>query len=98
MFINDLNQALKFCKVHHFADDTDLFQFSEPVNRPNKYDNLDFKNLTYVGQQNLTECERKIELVIFKHQRKKSDNSIKTKLGRKKIYPSKSVKNFGIKN
>ena len=21
-YINDLNQALKFCKVHHFADDT----------------------------------------------------------------------------
>ena len=22
VYINDLNQALKFCKVHHFADDT----------------------------------------------------------------------------
>ena len=22
--INDLNQAIKFCKVHHFADDTNL--------------------------------------------------------------------------
>ena len=95
--IYDLNQALKFCKVHHFADGTKLFQFSESVNRPNKYDNLDSKNLTYLCQQNLTECERKTELVIFKHQRKKSDNSIKIKLGRKRIYPSKSVKNFGIK-
>ena len=25
LFINDLNQAIKFSKVHHFADDTSLF-------------------------------------------------------------------------
>ena len=24
LYINDLNQAIKFCKVHHFADDTNL--------------------------------------------------------------------------
>ena len=24
LYINDLNQAVKFCKVHHFADDTNL--------------------------------------------------------------------------
>ena len=26
-YINDLNQALKFCKVHHFADDINLLYF-----------------------------------------------------------------------
>ena len=46
-YINDLNQALKFCKVHHFADDTNLIHFSKSVNRLNKYVNLDLKNLTY---------------------------------------------------
>ena len=24
LYTNDLNQAIKFCKVHHFADDTNL--------------------------------------------------------------------------
>ena len=24
LYINDLNQTIKFCKVHHFADDTNL--------------------------------------------------------------------------
>ena len=24
LYINDLNQAMKLCKVHHFADDTNL--------------------------------------------------------------------------
>ena len=29
MFINDLNMAVKFCKVHHFAYDTNLLHFSK---------------------------------------------------------------------
>ena len=24
LYINDLNQTIKFCKIHHFADDTNL--------------------------------------------------------------------------
>ena len=31
VYINDLNPALKFCKVHHFADDTNLNDFSKSV-------------------------------------------------------------------
>ena len=31
IYINDLNQALRFCKVHHFADDTNLIHFSKSV-------------------------------------------------------------------
>ena len=47
IYINDLNKALKLCKVHHFADDTNLIYFSKSVYRLNKYINLDLKNLTY---------------------------------------------------
>ena len=47
IYSNDLNQALKFCEVHHFADDTNLIHFSKSVYRLNKYVNLDLKNLTY---------------------------------------------------
>ena len=36
IYINDLNKALKFCKVHHFADDTNLIHFSKSVYRLNK--------------------------------------------------------------
>ena len=30
--INDLNWAIRFCKVHHFADDTNLLCLSKLVN------------------------------------------------------------------
>ena len=43
--VNDLNQAIKFCKVHHFVDDTNL-HFGKSMIKLNKYVNLDMKNLT----------------------------------------------------
>ena len=42
-----INQASRFCKDHHFADDTNLICFSKSVYRLNKYVILDLKNLTY---------------------------------------------------
>ena len=98
IYINDLNQALKFCKVHHFADDTNLIHFSKSVNRLNKHVNLDLKNLTYwLNANKISLNVKKTELVIFEYQRKKLDSPIKIKLSRKRLYPSKSVKYLGIK-
>ena len=68
IFINDLNQALKFCKVHHFADDTNLIHFNKSVYRLNRYVNLDLKNLTYwLNANRISLNVKKTELVIFKH-------------------------------
>ena len=98
IYLNDLNQALKYCKVHHFADDTKLLHSSKSIYRRNKYVNLDFKNLTYwLNANRISLNVKKTELVIFKHQRKKLDSPIKIKLNRKRLYPSKSVKYLGIK-
>ena len=33
LYINDLNQAIKFCKVHHFADDTNLLCLSNSIKK-----------------------------------------------------------------
>ena len=45
LYINDLNQAIKFCKVHHFADDTNLLCLSNSVKKLNKLVNTDVKHL-----------------------------------------------------
>ena len=90
IYINHLNQALKFCKIHHFADDANLIHFSKSVYRLNKYVNLDLKNLTYwLNANRISLNVKKTEFVVFKHQRKKLDSPIKIKLNRKRLYPSK---------
>ena len=35
IYINDLSQAIKFCKVHHFADDTNFLCFNKSVAKLN---------------------------------------------------------------
>ena len=36
IYINDFNLAIKYCKVHHFADDTDLLNINKPPQKLNK--------------------------------------------------------------
>ena len=36
LYINDLNQAIKLCKVHHFADDTNILCLSNSMKKLNK--------------------------------------------------------------
>ena len=72
IYINDLNQDLKFCKVYHFADDTNFLHFSKSVNRLNKDAELDLKKLTYwLNANKISLNVSKTELVIFTRQRKK---------------------------
>ena len=42
LYINDLNQPIKFCKVHHFADETNLLCHSSSIKKLNK-------SVKYVG-------------------------------------------------
>ena len=41
--ISDLNHTIKFCKVHHFTDDTNLIHFSKSVNKLHRYINIEWK-------------------------------------------------------
>ena len=96
--INDVNLAIKFCKVHHLADDTNLLHFSKSVNELNKYINLDMKNLTgWLNANKISLNVKKTELVIFKHKKKKLECPVRIKLSRKRLYPSNSIKYLGVK-
>ena len=36
IYINDLNKAIQHCKLHHFADDTNLFHTNKSVKNLNE--------------------------------------------------------------
>ena len=98
IYINDLNVAIKFCKVHYFADDTNLLHFSKSVNKLDKYINLDMKNLAdWLNASKISLNIKRTELVIFKHKKKKLECSIRIKLSRKRLYPSISIRYLGVK-
>ena len=45
LYTRDLNQAIKLCRVHHFAGDTNLLCLSNPIRKLNKLVNGDLKHL-----------------------------------------------------
>ena len=97
IYINDLNYAIRYCSVHHFADDTNLLDYKNLVKRMNKQVNQDLKNVTNWLQANkICLNVSKIEVVLFKSSRKLTDVPLKLELNGKRLYPTNSVKYLGI--
>ena len=98
MHINDLNQAIKLCKVHHFADDTNLLSHSNSIKKLNKLVNDDLKHLVnWLNANKISLNVKKTEMGIFKSKQKKLEGDLKIKLCGKRLYPTESVKYLGVK-
>ena len=90
LYINDLNQAIKFCKVHHFADNTNLFCLSNSIKKLNKLVNADLKHLANCLNANKISLKKKTE-------KRKFEGKLKIKLCAKRLYPNESVQYLGVK-
>ena len=94
LYINDLNQAIKFCKVHHFADDTNLLYVGKSIKELNKLVNYDLKNLLHwLNANSISLNVKKTELVIFKSKWKQFNGEIKLKLSHKRLFLTKILTN-----
>ena len=66
IYINDLNTAIKHCKVHHFADDTNLLHINDSIKKLNKAVNSDLRNLTnWLNANKISLNVSKTELILF---------------------------------
>ena len=84
---------MKFCKVHHFADDTNLLYLGKSIKKLNKLVNIDLKNLLHwLNVNKISLNVKKTEIVIFKSKQKQFDGEIKLKLSRKRLLPTDSAK------
>ena len=89
LHLNDLNQAIKFCKVHHFPDDTNLLCLSSNIKKLNKLVNADLKRLVnWLNANKISLNVKKTEMVIFKSKQKKVEDNLKKKLCGKRLYPT----------
>ena len=97
IYINDLNTAIKHCKVHHFVHDTNLLHTNDSIKKLNKAVNSDIRKLTnWLNANKISLNVSKTELILFKPTMKKLDFDFKLKLNGKRLYPTKSVKYLGI--
>ena len=91
-----MHTAIKFCKIHHFTDDTNLLHISKSVRQLNKFVIFDLKNLSnWLNGNKILLMPVKLNQ-SFKPRIKKVDFDLKLKLNGKRIYPTKSVKYIGI--
>ena len=98
LYINYLNDAIKFCKLHYFADETNLLYLGKSIKNHNKFVNIDLKNLVnWLNANKISLNVKKTEMVIFKSKRKKFNDTVKIILSGKRIYPTASVKYLGVK-
>ena len=97
VYINDLNNAIKFCTTHHFADDTNLLFVDNSMKKIQKFVNLDLKFLCqWLKSNKISLNASKTELIIFRDPRKKNTYDLKIKIDGKKIIPSRYVKYLGV--
>ena len=67
LYINELNQAIKFCKVRHFADDTNLLCLSNSAKKLIKLVSADLKHIAnWLNANKISLNVKKTEMVIFK--------------------------------
>ena len=78
IYINDLNFAIWYCSVHHFADNPNLQNYNNSAKRINKQVNQDLKNLAnWTNANKICLNVSKTEVFLFKSSRKRRC-SIKT--------------------
>ena len=96
IYINDLHAAIKYSEVQHFADDTNLLNFS-CVKSINKQVNYDLKKLSnWLKANKISLNVGKTELVLFTSSKKQLDCDLKIKLNGKRLNETDSVKYLGI--
>ena len=99
IYINDLHFAIKYCKVHHFVDDTNLLNFNNSIKKISKQVGHDLiKYLSnWINANKICLNFSKTEVVLFKSVRKQTEATLKLKLNGKRLYTTNSVKYLGIK-
>ena len=73
IYINDLNQAIKFSRVHPFADKTNLLLVDNSLKKINKHINHDLKFLTiWLEANRISLNTSKTEISLFRSKSKRN--------------------------
>ena len=96
--INDLHHAIKFSKVYHFADDTNLLNINKSHKKMQKQVNIDLKLLyNWLLSNKISLNCSKTELIFFNKPGERSSSfRHKIKMNGHKIIPSDNIKYLGI--
>ena len=97
IFINDLHKCIRYSKVYHFADDTNLLNASSNPKCLQKQLNIDLKLLYkwLLANKISLNCS-KTEIIFFRKPGQNINFNFNIKINGNKIHPSDYIKYLGI--
>lgn len=97
LYINDLNNAIHYSTISHFADDTSLFHSNKSLKSMTKKVNLDLKSLCHwLSANKISLNADKTEFILFRHKRKVINFEVKLKLNGKRLIQSSVINFLGV--
>ena len=66
IYINDLNCAINFSYIRHFAEDTNILYRHQSLRKINQRINFDLKNIVEWLRANIIALNSKTKIVIFR--------------------------------
>ena len=97
IYINDLNVAINYSIVHHFADDTNLLIIGKSLKSIKKRANIDLKLLyNWLKANKISLNSNKTEAILFRHPNKTMNYDLNLKIDGKKIHLTNRVKYLGV--
>ena len=97
IYLNDLHNAIKYSKVYHFADDTNLLNISDSPNKLQKQLNIDLKLLyKWLLANKISLNCAKTEFIIFHKPGHKPTFDFRIKMNGHRVRPSDHIKYLGI--
>ena len=97
IYINDLNSAIKFSYIHHFADDTNILYRHQSLRKINQRINFDLKNIVeWLRANRIALNTSKTEIVLFRTPRKPITRKMNFRISGQKIKPKSSAKYLGL--
>ena len=97
IYINDLNSAIGFSYIRHFADDTNILYKNHSLKKINQRINFDLKNIVeWLRANRIALNTSKTEIVLFRTPRKPITRKISFRISGQKIKPKSSAKYLGL--
>ena len=96
IYINDLNCAIEFSYIRHFADDTNILYRHQSLRKINQRINFDLKNIVEWFRANRIALNTKTKIVIFRTPRKTINRKMNFRISGQRIQPTSSAKYLGL--
>ena len=97
MYVNDLNEAIKFGRLHHFADDTNLLPVDNSLKKIHKHINHDLKLLTtWLRANKISLNTSKIENLLFRPKSKRNVKHLNFRISGQYISLTIQVRYLGL--